>query len=481
MVTMPAEAADDYRLVRDLVAAGMDVMRVNCAHDDHAAWEAMAAHLRRAVDEVGRPCRLLADLGGPKMRTGRLAAGERVVHWRPRHDLRGGVRAAARVWVTPAAHPELAPEEATAALPVAGGSLTEARPGDELRFVDTRGRRRTLRVVGRGGSRSWWAEARAGAYVESETTVEHLRAGAEIGRLTVGDLPRTEEPLVLRPGDHLVLTASQEPGRAARVDREGQVLVPARIPCTLPDVFEFVAVGDRVALDDGRMLGVARACEPGEIEVEIRRANPRGSRLRGDKGVNFPDTLLAIPGLTAKDLADLDFVVRHADLVGLSFVKTPQDILRLEEELAQRGGEHVGIILKIETRAAFEHLPALLLTALRSPPVGVMVARGDLAVELGFERLAEVQEEILWLCEAAHVPVIWATQVLEGLAKKATPSRAEVTDAAMSGRAECVMLNKGPHVVEAVRFLDDVLGRMQEHQRKKRAMLRRLRVSMLAG
>jgi len=88
-------------------------------------------------------------------------------------------------------------------------------------------------------------------------------------------------------------------------------------------------------------------------------------------------------------------------------------------------------VLKIENRQAFEDLPRLLLTALRYPPMGVMVARGDLGVELGFERMAEVQEEILWLCEAAHVPVIWATQVLEGLAKKGLPSRGEVTDAAM--------------------------------------------------
>jgi len=129
---------------------------------------------------------------------------------------------------------------------------------------------------------------------------------------------------------------------------------------------------------------------------------------------------------------------------------------------------------------AFEHLPRMLLAGLESPPLGVVVARGDLAVEMGFERLAEVQEEILWLCEAAHVPVVWATQVLETLAHTGRPSRAEVTDAAMSGRAECVMLNKGPHVVEAVRFLDDVLRRMQRHQTKKRAMLRRLAVSDLA-
>lgn len=93
--------------------------------------------------------------------------------------------------------------------------------------------------------------------------------------------------------------------------------------------------------------------------------------------------------------------------------------------------------------------------------------------------MAEVQEEILWLCEVAHTPVIWATQVLENLTKKGTPSRAEVTDAAMSARAECVMLNKGRHIVESVRCLAGIHERMKFHQEKKMAMLRKLSISDL--
>jgi len=110
------------------------------------------------------------------------------------------------------------------------------------------------------------------------------------------------------------------------------------------------------------------------------------------------------------------------------------------------------------------------------PACGVMIARGDLAVECGFERLAEVQEEILWVCESAHVPVIWATQVLEGLTRRGHASRAEITDAAMSGAAECVMLNKGPHITQAVRTLDNILQRFQGHHAKKRSLLRKLKL-----
>ncbi len=216
-----------------------------------------------------------------------------------------------------------------------------------------------------------------------------------------------------------------------------------------------------------------------EIVVEISYTGPRTAKLRPEKGINLPDTALSISALTEKDLHDLEFLVKYVDMVGLSFVRTPEDVLLLEQRLEELGGSEIGVVLKVENREAFENLPRLLLTAMYSPPVGVMVARGDLAVEVGFERLAEVQEEILWLCEAAHVPVIWATQVLEGLAKTGSPTRAEVSDAVMSGRAEAVMLNKGPYIVEAVRFLNGVLERMHAHQHKRRSMLRKLSVSEL--
>jgi pyruvate kinase len=121
------------------------------------------------------------------------------------------------------------------------------------------------------------------------------------------------------------------------------------------------------------------------------------------------------------------------------------------------------------------NLPEIIVQSAARLPTAVMIARGDLAVELGYARLAEIQEEILWLCEAAHVPVIWATQVLESLARQGVPSRAEVSDVVLADRAECVMLNKGPYIPEAVGWLADVLLRVQANQHKKSARLRALR------
>jgi pyruvate kinase len=458
----------------------MNVMRINSAHDDLPAWTRMVEHLRRAVAETGRACRVLFDLQGPKLRTGDIAPGPAVVRWSPHRGVRGEVLRPIRVRLVPEGR--MAPSDHDVLLPFEGDWPPDLAAGDEILVMDCRGKSRSLRVLAVDAAGTL-TESRSTVYVESGAELSRRPADATahdtdpivIGR--IGALPPSEPAIMLRRGDLLWVTGAERPGRPASRDTDGQRSVPASIPCTLPEVFTSVEVGQRILFDDGKLGGVVERVSGELLEVRITQARARGERLRADKGINLPDSKLELALLSDADLAHLDFAVTHADMVGLSFVRTPDDVLELERELARRGGSALGIVLKIETRAAFERLPALLLTALRSPPVGVMVARGDLGVELGFERLAEVQEQVLWLCEAAHVPVIWATQVLESLAKKGRPSRAEVTDAAMSGRAECVMLNKGPHVLEAVRFLDDVMGRMQAHQSKKRSTLRRLSVS----
>jgi pyruvate kinase len=273
-----------------------------------------------------------------------------------------------------------------------------------------------------------------------------------------------------------VLTRDQSPGRGAIIEGDGIVREPARIPVEPKEVLRDLRVGEPIWIDDGRIGGRIVSVDEEQAVIIITSASPEGARLGTGKGINLPESDLRFPSLTAQDIAILPFLVEHADLVGYSFVRTAEDIEELYRRLAEIPGPQPGVILKIETRQAFAELPSILLEALRHTPAGVMIARGDLAVECGFERLAEVQEEILWLCEAAHLPVIWATQVLEGLAKHGLASRAEITDAAVGVRAECVMLNKGPYIVETVGALDRILEHMQDHQDKKRTLLRHLRV-----
>jgi pyruvate kinase len=252
---------------------------------------------------------------------------------------------------------------------------------------------------------------------------------------------------------------------------------PFQVTCTLPGVFARLAAGDRVSIDDGVLRGTIVRRVPGGLVARIDDGRVGGVRLRPEKGLLFPDVDLGLDPLSDQDRTDLDFIADHADMVGYSFIETAQHITLLQTELARRRNDwqRLGIVAKIETPRAVTNLPDIIVRAAGRQPLAVMIARGDLAVELGFERLAEMQEEILWLCEAAHVPAIWATQVLEGLVKKGVSSRGEMTDAAMAGRAECVMLNKGPNVGVAIDALDSLLRRMSGHQTKKTPTLRALR------
>jgi pyruvate kinase len=483
MVTMPTEAASDYNLVHDLLVAGMDIMRINCAHDGPEAWTRMVDHFHRAARELGRVGRILMDLPGPKLRTGPIVPGPEVVKWRPLRDELGRVSAPARVWLTPASQPQDAPAPADAMLPVEDAWLGGVRTGDSIVFRDARGHRQLLQVVAteQGGC---WTEAKQTAYVTSGQPLRlrpaagNAAAAGQPSRIgCVGSLQAIPHKLHLRQGDTLILTNSLEPGADAEVDAAGRVVRPAHIGCTLPAAFQAVRIGEPVWLDDGKIGGVIRAVSPEAVTVQITQVRAGGEKLGADKGINLPHSDLQVTALTETDLAYLPLIVQHADLIGYSFVHTPDDVISLQQHLADLGGRHLGIILKIETRAAFERLPSLLLAAMRMRAAGVMIARGDLAVECGFERMAEVQEEILFIAEAAHMPVIWATQVLEQLAQGGMPSRAEITDAAMGERAECVMLNKGPYILDAVRALDNILRRMQDHQNKKSAMLRSLSIS----
>lgn len=385
----------------------------------------------------------------------------------------------ARIWLTTREHPQAAPESAAACLFVDEAWLANLDIGDTVKFRDSRRSKRTLKIVARTDA-AVWAESTQTAYVVPSTRLRLTRRGSgdvRQGRRTlVGDLAPTTQSIVLRQGDVLVLSRTRRAGSPAIIGTCGEIIQPAVMGVTLPEVFDDVEGGEEIWFDDGKIGGVIQEVASERVAVRITHARPGGSRLGIDKGINLPDSNLQMPALTVKDLEALPFIAARADLVGYSFVQSPADVYELQSRLAAFG-RSLGLILKIETRRAFDQLPALLLAGMRSPAAGVMVARGDLAVECGYERLAEVQEEILWMAEASHMPVIWATEVMENLAKTGLPSRAEITDAAMGERAECVLLNKGPYILDAVRALDEILTRMQAHQKKKSTMLRHLNLA----
>ena len=464
MVTAPKAAEVDAAWVARLLAAGMNVLRVNTAHEDLPAWQHIVKTAREVAGAREQHLQIAVDLPGPKLRTVMLQHGARVAKWKPQRDAFGGVVAPVRITLRPRASARLEEVKAIAVPDVLWPTLAV---GDVVAFRDARGKRRRLTITQRTAD-SAIAELGSTAYVVPETRMILQRAGAVLGELELSSLPARPGRVSLGMGERFCLVAhgvDALPGMKA-------------VGCTLEAALDSVQAGHRVLFDDGHLEAVVEQVSAGYAVLRVTYAPGGSFQLAGEKGINLPDTELALPMFSAEDDQALAFAARHADIVDASFVRRAQDVRELYQRLAACGADRVGVVLKIETRDAFGRLPEIVLAALERAPVGVMIARGDLAIENGYERLAEVQEEMLWLCEAAHVPVIWATQVLDLLARTGRPSRAEVTDAAMAVRAECVMLNKGPYVAEAVDALDNILRRMEQHQYKKRSLYRRLHLEL---
>lgn len=441
MVTLPSEAAEDDALVRNLFKSGMNIARINCAHDSPEVWKKMVRKVRFFSQLLETPCRISFDLAGPKLRTGPMRPGPSVLKIKPLKDSLGDVVAPACVWIAEEGVKPSDERIPDACVPVVASPkwTKKVEIGDVIKFKDARGRPREFHVVekGSGAARDGiFAECRVGSYIASGCELAVSRHGSKKRKVTVGQLPEVEQAIVLRSGDKLLLKRDSVLGSPAQLDKAGQVVVPASVTCTLEKVFDVAKPGEPVKFDDGKIGGVISSVSSSEISVTITEAGDhKGRKLKGEKAINFPESDLSINGLTVKDAGDLDFVVANGDILALSFVNGPADVRALQTELGRRGADKLGIVVKIETELGFQRLPSILLQAMETKnPVGVMVARGDMAVECGWQRLAEIQDQILLICESAHVPTIWATQVLEGLAKSGLPSRAEITDAASGSR-----------------------------------------------
>lgn len=364
MVTLPSEAIH-YKYVKKLIESGMNVARINCAHNSLSDWKKMAVHVRKAVKETGLGCSIYADLAGPKIRT---------------------------------------------------------------------------------------TEIHSPRYKQNEKGRLLLKKGNTF--FLFADLPHK----------HHLKTLTHKKN-------------PIAVACGLPEIILDAQAGEPVWFDDGKIGCMIEAKHPEFLTLKVTSVAEGGSTLKLEKGINLPETTLSLPSLTPSDLEALPHLLKFSDIIGYSFVRTVEDVRQLQEILKGHDKETTGLVLKIENREAFENLPQLILQGMKSQSLGIMTARGDLAVEVGAERLSEVQEEVMWLCEAAMIPNIWATQVLDTLARTGKPSRAEITDAAMSVRAECVMLNKGPYIFEALHTLQNIITRMESHLNKKQGTLRPLNVA----
>ncbi len=463
MVTQPSHAAEDEFLIPDLLASGMNVARINCAHDNEIVWKAIIEKIRSSE----LPCTIAMDLGGPKIRTGKMKPGPNVIHIKPERNSMGKVVSPAWVWLAPYGINPSNNQTPPTTVPVNKKWLNKTRPGSYVIFRDARDKKCKF-IIEECDGIGRWASCSDSAFVSSDTLLNVFIEGESSSEIhTVHELLPLEEIIYLFEGDYLKLDKEPIDGEPAEYDENGEIVKIAHISCSEPMVFDAIKAGEPIFFDDGKIEGIIKSVQDDHALVLITGTKKNGGKLRSGKGINFPESELKIRGLTEKDKTDVLFISKNADIVNFSFVNTKQDVVDLLNSLPPEG-KNPGIILKIETMAAYRNLPSLLLSAMANYPIGVMIARGDLAIEAGWKQFAIIQEEIIRLCEAAHTPNVWATQVLENLAKKGVPTRSEITDAAMAQRSECVMLNKGYYIVKAVRMLDKILCEMQKIQKKKK-------------
>lgn len=357
MVTMPSEVSEDIELAKNLISKGMNVARINCAHDNTEIWQKMIHNIRKSAEELGKDVKILMDIAGPKIRT---------------------------EWIY----------------------TTYKKP-----------------------------------------------------KVSVSDK-------ICLTTNNQMLPTNQE--------------VKVTVGTSVPEIINQLSVGDPVLIDDGSIESIVESINEEEAILLVKRVSGKSIRLKAEKGLNFPGLYFDIDILTDEDLDAMKFAVEHADIIGCSFIRDVKDVEAIQAELDKLLGNKAGtvaLLFKIETVQAVNNLTQLILKAASRNPLSIMIARGDLAVETGYIRLAEVQQQIMWICEAANIPVVWGTEVLANMLETGIPSRAEVTDAAEGARSDCVMINKGNYMLETVTMLDEILHMMKEHQFKKTPKLRALSIA----
>jgi pyruvate kinase len=489
MVTLDSSDIYQHELIEQLLENGMDIARINCAHNTAREWKLLVETIRSAEERLvqrgkgieGRKCTILMDLAGPKIRTGPMEVKVRPLqisspkdlHGRPVRFIEGFLDSEASE--TEVLNLEGAPSSFVIAISRTNyGGLGSLKVGQKITFKDARDERpRNITVLERTGPTRVRIGLEHTAFLNEGIKLECQINDADNDSkcsFTVGAIKAQPIEINVEAGNILRLYRDNT-SLGHNADSSSPDGKPAGISCTHPRILNQVKVGHRVFIDDGKIEAIVRSSNEEYLELEIISPKGMTAKIKSNKGINFPDSPVRMPALTPVDIKNLDFIVKYADMVGLSFVHGSQDVYDLHKALSKLDHSDLGVVAKIETSDSIHDLANILIAGLDLPKFAVLIARGDLAVEVGFENLAFIQDDILCLCEAAHIPVILATQILESLAESGLRSRAEIADAIVGQRAECVMLNNGPHILEAVQTLARLLSTKKRYQLPKKHQL----------
>jgi pyruvate kinase len=303
-----------------------------------------------------------------------------------------------------------------------------------------------------------------GSHPEHLTRIERIRQNnEEFGlnnailqdlqgpKIRIGNVEHKDGVLIV-PGGRLVFTNKDIVGTSERVSTP------------YDGMYNDVAVGHRLLLDDGKMAVEVTAIEGEDVVTEVIY----GGMLKSKKGVNLPNTKVSMPSVTDKDFKDLDFgLANNVEWVALSFVREASDIQRVKDYIKSKGG-NARVVAKIEMPEAVENIDAIIAVT-----DGIMVARGDLGVEMPAEEVPMIQKMIVEKCNFVGKPVIVATQMLESMIDAPRPTRAEVNDIANSvlDGADAVMLSaetaSGKFPIESVVSMANTIKKVEEKEAEK--------------
>lgn len=446
MITLPCESAENPTLIQNLSTKNIDIVRINTAHDSLQEWQSMA----KIVQEINQstrqnnPLKIYVDLAGPKIRTGKIKLVTEPLKIRSDgHNM---------LLLTTKNKDIALPNDVCAKCMVDEHWFSKRHKGEKVLLTHPELKNRKLRIAKIDKSGLWLTFDKK-LLIDEESRFEIQDKKKD--QSAIIDLPQTEQEIRLFVGNLLLLRSdSNVIGHLFEED----TVAKAEIACSNTDIFNFIDRETLLYIDDGKIgLRVIKKSDLGVL-CRVEHAKPGGVILKGEKGINFPQTNLDIDAVTPLDKENLQAVIAFADIIGISFTQKASDVAAVKAILQEKNKELIGLVAKIETKKGVKSLPFILMELFSWRHSGVMLARGDLAIEVGFENLPRIQEEVLELCEAAHTPVIYATQILENMMKKNLPSRSEVIDASMAQRADCIMLNKGLFAVETIDILGKILN-----------------------
>ncbi len=319
----------------------------------------------------------------------------------------------------------------------------------------------TIRGMMRAGADVFRINFSHGKHDQHAQAIRDIRRIAREEKIAIGILAdlqgpkirlgafRNGEPFLLKKGDRLEIVV-------------GEKLLgePGRVSCVYDQLAQDVSEGERILIDDGSIELKVVKIQGNVVHTVVRY----GGILRQHKGINLPGTKVRAPSLTEKDLFDLEFALAHqVDFIALSFVRSAGDVLDLKERVRKLGGD-VEVISKIERPEGVKAIKEIIEVS-----DGVMVARGDMGVELGPEKVPFVQKQIIELCNKAAIPVITATQMLESMISSPRPTRAEASDVANAiyDGTSALMLSaetaSGEYPLLAVRTMNRIARETEKH------------------